>query len=109
MDSVAVGSVGACVAAVDWGEVSVEGDDSSFFGYFSVRWDCMSVTHWRLLYGLGCIGRVNCKVMVMLTFFLSMRGIPELLRDGVLAPKMSRKLSLTGWPFAFWRFGIVFD
>ena len=45
----------------------------------------------------------------MLTFFLSMRETPVLLRDDVLAPKISRKLILTGWPFALGRFGIVFD
>ena len=47
--------------------------------------------------------------MVMLTFLLSMRVIPLLPRDGVLEPNMSRKLSLTGWPFALVGFGMMLD
>ena len=69
----------------------------------------MGVRHWRVSENFGCVGIVRCEAIVMLTFFLSMRGIPELLRDGVLDPKMSRKLILTGWPFALCAFGIVAD
>ena len=47
--------------------------------------------------------------MVVLTFLLSMRVIPLLPRDGVLEPNMSRKLSLTGWPFALVGFGMMLD
>ena len=69
--------------------------------------------------GIECVssvGRIGnalaergVKVTVVLTFILSIRAIPELLRDDVLAPKISRKLILTGRPFAFWTFGIVID
>lgn len=39
-------------------------------------------------------------IRVLLAFFLSMFGVPLPLRVGVLAPKRSKKLNLTGWPFA---------
>ena len=66
----------------------------------------MSVKYWE---NFGCVGGVGLKFTVMLTFFLSIRVIPELLRDDALAPNISRKLILTGWPFTLGVFGIVLD
>ena len=42
-------------------------------------------------------------IKVLLTFFLSWRGVPLPLRDGVPGAKRSKKLILTGWPFALRR------
>lgn len=46
-------------------------------------------------------------VTVLLTAFLSGRELPLPLRDGVLGPKRSKKLILTGWPFPFTRGAMV--
>ena len=99
---ITVGSVGASVAAVDWGDVSVVGKDSSVFDYSRVRENIeQRSSTGSVQRDDGSTGKVRSMTTDLLTFFLSPRGIPLPLRDGVLGPKRSKKLILTGWPFAF--------
>ncbi len=106
---VLVDSVGAWVAAVDAGEVSVE-EDSSFFGYSWVRKDSIKPGIRSLRKDEEYIRRGSCTIRVLLTFFLSRLEVPLPLRDGVLGPlKRSKKLILTGWPFALRRGAISTD
>ena len=107
---IAVGSVRASVAAVDWGDVSVVGEDSSVFDYSRVR---QNIEQRSSTGGVqrddGSTGKVRCMIRDLLTFFLSPRGIPLPLRDGVVGPKRSKKLILTGWPFAFRKGAMVIE
>ncbi len=97
------------MATVDAGEVSVE-EDSSFFGYSWVKKDTIKPGIRSLHKNEEYIRRVSCMIGVLLTFFFSRLEVPLPLRDGVLGPpKRSKKLILTGWPFALRRGAISTD
>ena len=106
---ITIGSVGASVATVDWGDVSVVGEDSSVFDYSRVRENIeQRSSTGSVQRDDGPTGKVRCMIRDLLTFFLSLRGIPLPLRDGVLGPKRSKKLILTGWPFAFRKGAMIY-
>lgn len=71
--------------------------DSAFWGYSRVREYFTSGPGIQSLQmDDGYNGRVGCKIRVLLTFFLSITGVPLPLRDVVLCKKRSKKLNLTG-------------
>ena len=50
---------------------------------------------------------IGCLIKVLLTDFFAEREVPRPPRYGVLGAKRSKKLSLTGWPFALRRGAIM--